>query len=141
MVDPGGYRGLEQILHVGRFARSVVGSVIVSVLAGVEKGGHGAQGGVGDLGVDGDLPAGLVPQDLQVERDEQASLDVRRQAGQDVPDRGEPVEQGRVGGLRGAGGQVGELGLLVLLFVVKLGEPGADPGRYRGGFFMRTRLS
>jgi hypothetical protein len=41
------YRALEQILHIGRFARGVVGSVIVSVLAGVEKGGQGAQGGLG----------------------------------------------------------------------------------------------
>jgi len=33
----------------------------------VQDGGQGPQGGVGDLGEDGGLLAGLVPQDLQVE--------------------------------------------------------------------------
>lgn len=75
--------------------------VIASFLGGVEEGGEGAQGGVGDLGVDGGLAGGLVPQDLDVERGEQA--------GQDVPGQGQLVEQGRVGGLGGGVGG-GELG-------------------------------
>ncbi|HEX5299061.1 MAG TPA: hypothetical protein VFW50_18925 [Streptosporangiaceae bacterium] len=44
--------------------------VIASFLGGFEEGGEGAQGGVGDLGVDGGLAGGLVPQDLDVERGE-----------------------------------------------------------------------
>jgi hypothetical protein len=45
--------------------------VIVPVLARVEYPGQGAEGGVGDLGVDGGLAILLVPQDVQVERVEQ----------------------------------------------------------------------
>ena len=71
--DLGSYRGLEQILHIGRLARGDVGSVIVPVLVWVQDAGQSAQGGLGDLGKDGGLAAGLVPQDLQVERFEQAA--------------------------------------------------------------------
>jgi hypothetical protein len=78
--------------------------VIVAVLAGVENGGQGPEGGVGDLGVDGGLAAGLVPQDLDVEGVQQPGLQLRRQAGQDVPGERELVEQGRVGGPGGGRG-------------------------------------
>jgi len=84
--DTGSYRRLEQILHIGSLTRDDDGSrsVIVSVLAGVEKRGQGAQGGLGDLGVDGGLPGGFVPEDLQVERGEQAGFEAGVQSGQDV---------------------------------------------------------
>ena len=59
------YRCFEQILHDSRIAGRFFVSVIVAVLAGVENGWQCLQGGVGDLGVDGGLAAGLVPQDLQ----------------------------------------------------------------------------
>ena len=95
--------------------------------------GEGPQGGVGDLGVDGGLAAGLVPQDLDVEGVQQPGLQGRRQAGQDVPGEGELVEQGGVGGAGGGGGQGGELGVELLAFVVEVGEPGADPAAHRGG--------
>ena len=49
---------------------------------------QGLQGGVGDLGVDGGLAAGLVPQDLDVEGLQQPRLQLRREAGQDVPREG-----------------------------------------------------
>ena len=104
-------RDLEQILRIGRLTRGDFGSVIVSVLAGVEEGGEGAQGGLGDLGEDGGLAAGLVPQDLQVERAEQAGLEVGVQAGQDVSGQRELIEQGGVGGLRGRRPEGVELGL------------------------------
>jgi tetratricopeptide (TPR) repeat protein len=61
-------RCFEQVLHGGRFHVGAFGSVIVAVLAGIENAGKSLEGGVGDLGEDGGLPAGLVPQDLQVER-------------------------------------------------------------------------
>jgi hypothetical protein len=108
-------------------------SVIVAVLTRVENCGQGLQGGVGDLGVDGGLAAGLVPQDLDVEGVQQPGLQVRRQAGQHVPGQGELVEQGRVGGAGGGRGQGGELGVELLAFVVQVGEPGADPAAQRGG--------
>jgi hypothetical protein len=54
---------------------------VVAVLAGV---GDGLQGGLGDLGEDGDLLAGLVRQDFDAERGEQAGFQGGRQAGQDV---------------------------------------------------------
>jgi len=41
--------------------------VVQAVLAGVQDGGEGVQGGVGDFGADGGLPVGLVPQDGHVE--------------------------------------------------------------------------
>ena len=63
-------------------------SVIVAVLARVENSREGPQGGVGDLGVDGGLAAGLVPQDLDVEGLQQPRLQLRREAGQDVPGEG-----------------------------------------------------
>jgi len=95
--------------------------VIVAVLAGVENGGQGLQGGVGDLGVDGGLPAGFVPQDLDVEGVQQPGLQVRREAGQDVPGQGEFVEQGRVGGPGLGGGQGSELGVELFAFGVQVG--------------------
>jgi hypothetical protein len=51
--------------------------------------------------VHGGLAAGLVPQDLQVERGEQAGLEAGVQAGQDVSGQRELVEQGGVGGFGG----------------------------------------
>jgi hypothetical protein len=102
----------------------------------VEKGGQRPQGGFGDLGVHGDLPGGLVPQYVQVERGEQAGLDVDGPAGQDVAGEGKLVEQGRVGGPRDRGGQGGELGLFVLLFAVQVGEPG---GSVRAWPWLRRR--
>ena len=109
------------------------GSVIVSVPAGVQDAGEGFEGGVGDLGEDGDLLAGLVPQDLQVERLEQLGLQLRRQAGQDVAGRGELVEQGGVGGFGGLLAEGGELGFELFAFAMELGEAGADPAAHRGG--------
>jgi hypothetical protein len=40
---------------------------MVSVLAWVQDGGEGLQGGLGDFAVHGGLPVGFVPEDLQVE--------------------------------------------------------------------------
>ena len=107
--------------------------VIVAVLAGVENGGQGLQGGVGDLGVDGGLAAGLVPQDLDVERLQQPRLQLRGQAGQDVSGQGQLVEQGGVGGPGSRGGQGGQLGVELLALGVQVGETGADPAAQRGG--------
>src|SRR6266704_5601755 len=107
--------------------------VIVAVLARVENSREGPQGGVGDLGVDGGLAAGLVPQDLDVEGLQQPRLQLRREAGQDVSGDGELVEQGGVGGAGGGGGQGGQLGAELLAFVVEVGEPGADAAAQRGG--------
>jgi hypothetical protein len=45
----------------------VVVGVVVAVLGGVEYGMEGLQGGLGDLGGHGGLPAGLVPQHGEVE--------------------------------------------------------------------------
>jgi hypothetical protein len=110
--------------------RCLFACVIVHVVAGVENGGEGAEGGVGDLGPDGGLAVFVVPQDVQVEHLEQAGLEVAGQAGQDVPGQGELVEQGGVGGLGGTGGGEGaELGLELVAVGVQLAEPGPDPGR------------
>jgi len=68
------------------------------------------------------LVAGLVPQDFQAERGEQAGLEGGRQAGQDVSQCREFIEQGGVGGGRGGLGQGGELGFEVFAFVVEVGE-------------------
>ena len=65
----------------------------------------------GDLGEHGDLLAGLVPQHLDVERGEQAGLQRGWQAGQDVAQQRELVEQGGVGGGRCRLVQGLELGL------------------------------
>jgi hypothetical protein len=79
------HRCFEQIFPIDYLVRWGFGSVIVSVLAGAEEGGQGPQGGLGDLGEDGGLLTGLVPQDSQVERVEQAGFAGGVQAGQDVP--------------------------------------------------------
>jgi len=63
----------------------VIVGVVVSVLGGVQDAGEGLQAGFGDLGVDGGLAAGLVPQDGDAEGGEQARFELGRQAGQDVP--------------------------------------------------------
>ena len=84
--------------------------VVVAVLAGVQDGGDGLEGGFADLGADGDLLAGLVPQDGQVEGGEQLGLEPWRQAGQDVPGEGELVQEAGVGGGRCGLGQGLELG-------------------------------
>lgn len=65
--------------------------VVVAVLGGVEDGLDGVEGVFGDLGVDGGLAAGLVPQDGEVEGLEQPGLEPGRQAWQDVPGEREPV--------------------------------------------------
>jgi len=106
---------------------------VVAVLARVQEGVDGVEGGFGDFGGDGGLAAGLVPQDFEVEDGEQAGFEGGRQAGQDVPSQGEPVQQGQVHGLGGGLGQGFELGFGLLAFVVKLGEPGTDAGAQRGG--------
>ena len=86
--DSGNYRCFEQILRIGCLVRCWFGSVIVSVLAGIEKRRQGPQGGLGDLGEDGGLPAGLVPQDLQVEGGEQAGFEAGSRPGRMSPARG-----------------------------------------------------
>ena len=105
---------------------------MVAVLAGVQDGGDGLEGGLGDLREHSGLLAGLVPQDLGVERGEQAGFEGGRQARQHVPQDGELIQQGRVGSLRCGLGQGGELGFELLAFVMQLGEPGADPATHRG---------
>ena len=77
--------------------------------------------------------AGLVPQDFQVERGEQAGFEGRGQAGQDVPGERELVQQGGVGGGGGGLGQGLKLGFDLLAFVVEVGEAGADAGAHGGG--------
>ena len=70
--------------------------------------------------------AGFVPQDFQAERGEQAGFEGRGQAGQDVAQGGELVEQG---GVRSGGGGLGqglELGFDLLAFVVEVGEAGTQ---------------
>jgi hypothetical protein len=59
--------------------------VVVSVLAGVADGGDDLEGVVGDLSKHGDLAGGLVPEDFQAERGEQAGFEGRGQGGQEVP--------------------------------------------------------
>ena len=83
--------------------------------------------------MDGGLAAGLVPQDLDVEGLQQPGLQLRREAGQDVPGQGELVEQGGVGGPGSSGGQGGQLGVELLALGVQVGEPGADPAAQRRG--------
>jgi hypothetical protein len=73
--------GVVQIAHEGGFADA---GVVVAVLCGVEDGQDGLQGGLGDLGVDGGLAGGLVPQDGDVEGLEQPGLEPGWQGGQDV---------------------------------------------------------
>ncbi len=121
------------MLHGAGGSGIFVGSVIVPVPAGVQDAGQGFEGGFGDLGEDGGLGAGLVPQDLQVEGLEQLGLQLRGQAGQDVAGHRQLVEQGGVGGLGRGLGEGGQLGLDLLAFGVELGEPGADPAAHRGG--------
>jgi hypothetical protein len=111
--------GVGQIPHRGRI---VVGLPAVVATSSLELGI--------DMGAV-DLAAGLVPQDLQAERGEQAGLQGRRQGGQDVPEEGKLVEQGRVGGGRGGLGQGGELGSDLLALVVEVGEAGANAARSR----------
>ena len=65
--------------------------VMVAVLGGVEDGLDGLEGAFGDLGVDGGLAAGLVPQDGEVEGLEQLGFEPGREAGQDVSGEREPV--------------------------------------------------
>lgn len=55
--------------------------VMVAVLGGVKDGLDGVEGVVGDLGVDGGLAAGLVPQDGEVEGLEEPGFELGRQAG------------------------------------------------------------
>jgi len=101
------YRGLDQIPHEGEIIGAVVGGgVMVFILAGVQDGGDGFEGGLGDLGLHGGLLSWLVPQHLEVEGPEQLGLQPRGQAQQDVPGQRELVEQGGVGGrlMRGTGG-------------------------------------
>jgi hypothetical protein len=81
-VAPALSRGIVQIPHRGGF---VGAGVVVAILPGVEDAGDGLQGGLGDLGADGGLAAGLVPQDADVEDLEQPGLEPGWQAGQDVP--------------------------------------------------------
>jgi len=106
----------------------VGGGVVESVLSGVEDGVEGLQGGLGDLGGDGGLAGGLVPQDGDVEDLEQPGLEPGREAGQDVPGQRELVQQAGVGGGWGGPGQSLELGLQSFAFFVQFGETGADAG-------------
>ena len=69
---------------------------MVSVLAGVEDFGDGTEGGVGQDGPDGDLVAGLVPQDGDVEGGEQPCFERGRHAGHDVAGVGDLVQEGGV---------------------------------------------
>ena len=126
--------GVGQIPHRrGLSGVGVMGAgVVVAVLAGVGDAGDGLEGVLGDLGEHGDLLAGLVPQDFQAERGEQAGFEGRRETGQDVAQGGELVEQGGIGGGRGGLGQGLKLGFDLLAFVVQVGEPGADPGAHGG---------
>jgi hypothetical protein len=120
-------RGVGQIPH--EFVLVGVGvGVVVAVLGGVEDGLDGVEGVFGDLGVDGGLAAGLVPQDGEVEGLEQLGLELGREAGQDVPGERELVQQLGVGGGGGGLGEGFELGFEEFAFVVQFGEPGADPG-------------
>jgi hypothetical protein len=89
----------------------LISGVVESVLARVEDGGQGLQGGLGDLGGDDGLLAGLVPQDGDVEDLKQPGLEPGRQPGQDVPGQRQPVQQAGVDGGRGRLGQGLELGL------------------------------
>jgi hypothetical protein len=68
------------------------GGVVVAVLGGVEGGGEGGEGGFGDGGGDGGLPAGLVPQDREVDGGEQACPEGGREVGEDVAEVGQLVE-------------------------------------------------
>ena len=70
---------------------------MVAVLGGVEDLGEGGEGGVGDGGGDGGLPAGLVPQDRQVDGGEQPGPEGRREVGEDVAEVGQLVYEGGVG--------------------------------------------
>ncbi|HEY0998430.1 MAG TPA: hypothetical protein VGD83_02215, partial [Streptosporangiaceae bacterium] len=106
----------------------VVGGVVEVVLSGVEDGLKGLQGGVADLGGDGGLLSGLVPQHGDVEDLEQPGLEPGRQPGQDVAGQWQPVQQAGVSGCRCRLGQCLELGFELVAFVVEFGEPGADPG-------------
>jgi len=92
---------------------------VESVLGWVQDGGQVAECGLGDLGADGGLLAGLVPQDGDVEGLEQAGLEAGGQAGQDVPGEGELVEQAGVGGLWCGLGQGFELGFESFAFLVQ----------------------
>jgi hypothetical protein len=79
---------------------------VVAVLAGVEDGGQGAEGGVGEDAVHGGLAAGLVPDDGDVEGGQQPGFERGRELGDDVAGVGDLVEDGRVcragsGGLEG----------------------------------------
>jgi len=74
--------------------------VVVAVLVGVEDGGDGSKGGVGDLDPDGGLPVGGVPQDLQVEGLEQEGFELGGEPGQRVAGERELVEQADVSGTR-----------------------------------------
>jgi hypothetical protein len=107
---------------------------VVAVLAGVGDGGDGLEGVLGHLGEHGGLLGGLVPQDFQAERGEQAGFEGGRQGGQDVPGEGELVEQGGVGGGRGGLGQGGELGFWIM--TTSRGSrrwPGVLTGRWSRG--------
>ncbi|HXC83323.1 MAG TPA: hypothetical protein VNV62_15870, partial [Trebonia sp.] len=79
-------------------------------MVGVEDGGQGVEGGVGDFDVDGGLVAGFVPQDVQVECGEQACFELGRQCGEEVSGVGDLVQDGGVGCDRLAGGEGSELG-------------------------------
>ncbi len=127
--------GVGQIPHGGGLG-GVVGvgaGVVVAVLAGVDDARDGLEGVLGDFDEHGGLAAGLVPQVFQVERGEQAGFESGWQAGQDVPEDREFIEQGGVGGGWGGLGQGGELGFEVFAFVVEVGEAGADAGAHGGG--------
>ncbi len=86
--------GVGQIPHGGGVAFGA--GVVVAVLSGIGDAGDGLEGVRGDLHEHGGLADGLVPQDFQAERGEQAGFEGRGEAGQDVAQGGEFVEQGRV---------------------------------------------
>ena len=82
--------------------------------------------GVGNGGVDGGLPHGRVPRDLDVEHGEQLGLKVGGQLVQVAGDFGQQTDQVQIIGGYRVGGQLSQLGCDGLVFGVQGGVVGAD---------------